>query len=241
MVPPAQQPLSTLRIPVTRTSHRWHASRCVFDRIEAQPLEQVTVDSPSAFSKSMLLMIILGVLSFACLVFLLRHCCPPRHRRVVRIRSTRAPSPRESQSQPWNCRSQRRWSRRRRNSSSTDHDLGRSSQCAVHFVQPPQSPAGLDASPNRGIAPRSRHKSRRYHRVPVRRPVSLLWCEAFHRSPGPAWLVDASDALPSAVSLRLRDAIAYAPCSCVCLSFRCLVLVSCRISCRVVSGYCVVF
>ena len=38
-------------------------------------------------------------------------------------------------------------------SGSTDHDVGRSSQCAVHFVQPPQSPAGLDASPNRGVAP----------------------------------------------------------------------------------------
>ena len=49
-----------------------------FDMIEAQPLEQVTLDSPSAFSKSMLLMIIIGVLTFCCLAFCLKHCCVNR-------------------------------------------------------------------------------------------------------------------------------------------------------------------
>ena len=124
-----------------------------FDRITAQPLEQVTVDSPSAFSKSMILMIILGVLSFACLVFLLRHCCPPRRRRVVHIRSTRAPSPRESPEPAMELQESTPMVSPPPQSGSTDHDVGRSSQCAVHFVQPPQSPAGLDASPSRGVAP----------------------------------------------------------------------------------------
>ena len=47
-----------------------------FDRILAQPLEQVTNESPSAFSRSMLLMIIIGMVSLLCFGFLLKHCCP---------------------------------------------------------------------------------------------------------------------------------------------------------------------
>ena len=64
-----------------------------FDRLEAQPLEQVTVDSPSSFSKFMLLMIIIAVLSFFLLAFLLKHCCSRRSMRLYRFRSVRPTTP----------------------------------------------------------------------------------------------------------------------------------------------------
>ena len=67
-----------------------------FDRLEAQPLEQVTVDSPSAFSKSMLLMIVIGVLTLLCLGFILKYCCPSSSRgtlALARFRSVRPCAP----------------------------------------------------------------------------------------------------------------------------------------------------
>ena len=124
-----------------------------FDRIIAQPLEQVTIDSPSAFSKSMLLMIIIGVLSFACLAFLLKHCCSTRHSRLVRFRTPRAPSPRESPEPAMEMQESSPMVSPPPQCSPIDHDVGQPSQCAVHPVQPPQPPAGLDASPTRGVAP----------------------------------------------------------------------------------------
>ena len=63
-----------------------------FNQITALPLEQVTTDSPSAFSRSMLLMIIIGVLSLCCLIFCLQHCCVPRGRySVTRLHFPRRP------------------------------------------------------------------------------------------------------------------------------------------------------
>ena len=64
-----------------------------FDRLEAQPLEQVTVDSPSSFSKFMLLTIIIAILSFFLLAFLLKHCCSRRSIRLYRFRSARPTTP----------------------------------------------------------------------------------------------------------------------------------------------------
>ena len=129
-----------------------------FDQIEAQPLEQVTIDSPSAFSRSMLLMIIIGVLSFVCLVFLLKHCCPSRHSRLVRFRTPRAPSPRESPEPAMEMQESSPMvspppQYRSHLSSTSDHDIGQPAQCAVHPAQPPQIPAGPDAMPTRSAAP----------------------------------------------------------------------------------------
>ena len=65
-----------------------------FDRLEALPLEQVTTESPSSFSKFWLITIIVGILAFACLVFLCQHCCPLVRSPVFRVRPTPpAPSP----------------------------------------------------------------------------------------------------------------------------------------------------
>ena len=81
-----------------------------------------------------------------------------------------------------------------------DPDVGQPSQCAVHPVQPSQPPPDWMHHRHVVLLHSRRHMSRRYSLVHDRHSVSLTWCEA-PPFPGPAWYVDASDALPSAVSL----------------------------------------
>ena len=164
-----------------------------FDRIIAQ-LEQVTIDSPSAFSihashdhywRSFFRLFSVSfeaLLLDTTVVWCVSVACPvesPEPAMEMQESSPMVSPPPQY--------------------SPTDHDVGQPSQSAVHPVQPPQPPPDWMHHRHVVLLHSRRHMSRRYSLVPDRHSVSLPWCEA-PPFPGPAWYVDASDARPSAVS-----------------------------------------
>ena len=110
---------------------------CLATTIYAEPLEKVVMESPSAFSKSMLLMIICGILAFGLLAYIVKHCCTTGNSGLVRFRASRV------QREPEEPAMEMQESSPTQQDSHTVHDVGQPCRCAV---QPPQPPAGQDAS-----------------------------------------------------------------------------------------------
>ena len=199
MVTPTQQPLPTQRIPVTRTSHRRHASRCVFwsnysSALETghywQPIRLFEIHaSHDHYWRSFFHLFSVFFLSIAA-----------RHATIVWCVSIpRVPRRHVSpQSQPWRCRSRRRWSRRRRSTARLTLTLAGLPRALCTLCSPLSPPPDWMHHRHVVLLHSRRHMSSRYSLVPDRH--SVPWCEA-PPIPGPAWYVDASDALPSAVSL----------------------------------------
>ena len=133
-----------------------------FDHIMSQPLEKVSSESRQ-FSTSMTLIIIIGILSVVCLIFIIRHCCP-RQPLTFRFRSNPAaipdPEPAIAMQESVSVVAPRPQPRPQSGSphdryvsgSPDDRDVSGPSEgrCARHS---PQLPADQDVTPVRGDTP----------------------------------------------------------------------------------------